>query len=112
VRAKISLYKLSPSAEYIPLSYNYALASAIYSKMSESGLDVSKVHGGNPLFVFSRLFVPKRKIVGTRMFIEGRIAYFYFSSPDSEIFSAFLTGLFTDQLSRFAVYLLSWEKCM
>jgi len=81
----------------ININYSYYIASLIYRciQLSDPALSLELHKPGIKLWTFSRLIVPNRKfkIVKDEMIIESDKVYLYFSTPKSDIATAFIEGL-------------------
>lgn len=95
MRIKIELKRLSRCS--IDFSYSYYIASLIYRCIQRANPSLSlELHKpGIKLWTFSKLIIPNRnfKIFNDKIVIESDELYFYFSTPRTDIASAFIEGL-------------------
>ena len=95
MRIRIELKKLNSTV--IDLNHSYHIASLIYRcvQRSDPTLSLELHKPGMKFWTFSKLMVPGRrfKIIGDKMLIESDTVHFYFSTPKTEIATAFVEGL-------------------
>ncbi len=97
MRLRIELLSKASKSYAIDFNYPYYIASLIYRcvQRSDPYLSLELHKPGIKLWTFSRLMVPGKKfrIAGDRMIIDSDTVHLYFSTPKTEIASAFVDGL-------------------
>lgn len=102
MRVKLTFHA-SKQATLLPLNYNYAVASLIYSTLNKSSIDfAARLHDKGfddegrkfKLFTFSRLNTQRTRVVKDYLLLEDSKVSFQVSSPISDFIEHFVTGLF------------------
>ncbi len=95
MRIRIELERMNSTV--IDINYSYHIASLIYRciQRSDPALSLELHKPGIKLWTFSKLIVPERRfrIFGEKMIIESDTVHFYFSTPKTEVATAFVEGL-------------------
>jgi len=112
LRIKVDLVRISKCNE-ISINYGYKLYAALINTISRSSEEVAKnLHNTKKYkhFTFSLLQIPKREIIGDRIRILGRKAYFYASSPNDDLIEELIKGLLIEQQIMLDRLLLAVKK--
>ncbi len=99
MRLRIELERIGKTV--LDLNYTYNLASLIYRRIQNADETLSSnLHNSSTFkfFTFSKLMIPNRKfkILDSKMYIENKTVYFYFSTPIDEIAKCLVEGLLSE----------------
>ena len=109
MRIKVDLERISKNDEFT-INYSYKLAAVLFGALSVASSELAtKIHEVKKykFYTFSQLHIPERQILGDRIKITGKNAYFYVSSPDKDLIKAFVEGLLS--LGQFQLDRVSFE---